>query len=154
MYELTCSNSLALMVTNLSKGPLETFYKHMFAGAVPGTFKVTIISIEGTKHFTASEWNLVFTRASTAGEGKVGEEVKFVGTSLTWWDQQGIQIVRNHDYGRAVVEGFDASREKKVRSSFYVYKHEAHIITAFRHLLAAGRNYNSDRTNRAWQLDV
>lgn len=144
---------LALMVTNLSKGPLETFYKHMFSSAVPGTFKVTVISIEGSKHFTASEWNLVLTRASTAGEGKVGEEVKFVGTSLTWWDEDGRRITKNHDYGR-VVESFDTSRDATV--NFFLsmqYVPKAHLVTAIRHPLAVGRNCNSNRKSRV-QLDI
>ncbi|KIW16558.1 hypothetical protein PV08_03746 [Exophiala spinifera] len=81
---------------HLDKGQVRNFFARALGSSKDISIKT--LSISGDKHFSTWEWALRFSLKST------GAEVRLLGISASWWDQDGKQIVRNHDYALAVGE--------------------------------------------------
>jgi len=97
----------------MNKSAVMAYYTDMFKAA--GNLKISTRSISGTKDFTTWEWNLTFyfnalleeaaTDKDLTADMADGREVKMVGVSVAWWNEEG-KIVKNNDYAK-VVEKFD-----------------------------------------------
>ena len=97
----------------MNKPAVITYYTNMFKAA--GNLNISTRSISGTKYFTTWEWNLTFNfnavLEEAAGDKDLtadmadGREMKMVGVSVTWWNEEG-KIVKNNDYAK-IVEKFE-----------------------------------------------
>ncbi|RDW56398.1 hypothetical protein BP5796_13220 [Coleophoma crateriformis] len=92
--------------THLSSKPeVRNYFTQMFNTCE--SWDIKTISVSGHKHFTAWEWELLIKVKSTEqGEKQEKEadsnEIKLLGVSTTWWDEEGKLMVKNHDYAQHV----------------------------------------------------
>lgn len=94
---------------HLNKEQTRDFFAHALGASEDVAIKT--LSVSGDRHFSTWEWALRFrsiSKAKTEGDSSSPEtksaEVKLLGISATWWDQEGKLMVCNHDYAVPVKE--------------------------------------------------
>lgn len=106
----------------MTKPQLRTFFINMLKTC--GDMKTSTVSVSGTKDVSVWEWNIEFKAVGLmphedgvagaeekewAARVADGREVKMIGISVTWWNEDGTKIVKNNDYGK-VVKSFEGRR--------------------------------------------
>lgn len=81
---------------HLNKAQVKDFFTRALGASKEISIKT--LTVSGDRHFSTWEWALRFKLKSDDAE------VKLLGISASWWDQEGKQMVRNHDYALSVNE--------------------------------------------------
>ncbi|KAK5188808.1 hypothetical protein LTR92_011170 [Exophiala xenobiotica] len=111
MSEDVSFSDFGVGVLDLDKAAMGAYFAKVF-GSIDN-LKITTISVNDQKTFTAWEWEVTFNYVKPieevaqeevfSHEMADGRTMHMFGVSLLWWNDKG-KIVKKHDYSKTVVK--------------------------------------------------